>query len=103
MSLQTKSIFINSGELLIGTADQPFVYNANITLYGAQNESGIAYDNAVIAGNKILMNTNHVRIYGQARSKMARLHKEAFPGDTSIVVDTELDWKAGDRIALAPT
>jgi hypothetical protein len=34
---------------------------------------------------------------------MTRLTVEAFKGDSSIYVETLLDWVEGDRIALAPT
>lgn len=34
---------------------------------------------------------------------MTRLVAECFRGETEIYVETLLDWKEGDRIALAPT
>jgi chaperone required for assembly of F1-ATPase len=34
---------------------------------------------------------------------MGRLHKSAYPGDSSILVETNLDWVAGEKLAIAPT
>lgn len=65
--LRCKILFIRAGELHIGSSDYPFKKKAIITLYGARNESTIAFDNVIEAGNKMLVNVNKVFIYGQQR------------------------------------
>lgn len=58
LHLRAKYIFIRAGELIIGTADTPFKKNAKITLFGEKENQHMVYDNAIEAGNKILVNTN---------------------------------------------
>jgi hypothetical protein len=42
-------------------------------------------------------------MYGKQRSLRSRLLKTIMPGDTSLVVETGLDWKVNDTIALPST
>jgi hypothetical protein len=49
------------------------------------------------------MNLGNVSLYGKPRDSHSRLHSEALKGSTTFYVGTNLDWKAGDEIALAPT
>jgi len=103
IKFRAKHIFVRAGELHIGSEETPYLKNCEITLYGLRNEKAIVYDNAIEAGNKLIANINKVRMYGQNRAKMTRLVREAKAGDEVIYVEKDLDWKAGDRIALAPT
>lgn len=41
-------------------------------------------------------------VWIRERDTMSRLIKTANPGDTLITVEPNLDWDAGDQIALAP-
>lgn len=43
------------------------------------------------------------KLYGQPRDRMARMKSVAYKGDKSVYVQTALDWKAGDEVALMPT
>lgn len=62
------------------------------------------FDNGIEAGNKILINTNLVKMFGTPRTtKMTRLRQEANKNDQEIWVEPGLDLVAGDWIALAPT
>jgi hypothetical protein len=57
-----------------------------------------------LPGSKILANAGLISFHGIKReSHMTRLVAECFRGETEIYVETLLDWKEGDRIALAPT
>ncbi len=60
----------------------------------------MAYTNAVEGGNKILVNTANMEMHGARRHGHARLTKSTKKGDTTITVQTGLDWKAGEKIAL---
>lgn len=92
LHLKVKYIFIKAGELIIGNATNPFTKNAKITLYGEKENSHIVFDNAIEAGNKIIVNTGNISIYGKLRNMMSRLLAEANSGATTILVETGLDW-----------
>ena len=64
----------------------------------------MAYDDTIEAGNKLIANVGKIKMYGQPRAKkMTRLLAPANKGDTSITIETGLDFVAGDRLGLAPT
>jgi len=102
--LRAKHIFVRAGEMHIGNETHPYEKNAQITLHGEKNAATIVYDNAIEAGNKLIANVNVINMYGKPRTtKMARLHQEANMNDKEIKVETGLDLKAGDMIALITT
>lgn len=103
LHLRSKYIFVRAGELLIGSETKPFAGEAQITLYGEKESEHIVYENAVEAGNKIIANTNIMKLYGQKRIGLTRLLQSANKGDSIIYVEAGLSWKAGDKIGLAPT
>ena len=49
-----------------------------------------------------MANTNLLSFYGKQRQQYTRLRESAYKDDTSILVERNLDWSAGDRIAIAP-
>ena len=102
--LQAINIYVRAGELHIGNETHPHQHNALITLLGEKEADTIVFDNGIEAGNKILINTNIVKMFGKSRTKnLARLHQEANKGDKTIFVDVGLDLVEGDEIVLAPT
>jgi cell migration-inducing and hyaluronan-binding protein len=104
LHLKVKHLFVRAGQLFIGNETVPFLGNAHITLYGEKASQAIVFTNAVEAGNKLICNTGLVKFYGQPRaSKMTRLLKPVAAGASTIYVEKNLDWVAGDQIALAPT
>jgi len=103
LHLRTKQLFIRAGELVIGYKDKPFANKAIITLHGERNSQTIVYDGAVEAGNKNIANVGKISMYGPRRNATTRLFSEAIKGKNTFMVAPGLDWKAGDRIALAPT
>ena len=103
LNLNAKHIFVRAGELLIGSADAPYQAEASITLYGARADAQIKMSGTVEAGNKIIANTNLVEFYGKPRSRMTRLLAPVYKDFTEVMVDTGLDWVAGDEIYFAPT
>mmetsp|Transcript_29264 Transcript_29264/g.28392 ORF Transcript_29264/g.28392 Transcript_29264/m.28392 type:complete len:776 (-) Transcript_29264:1803-4130(-) len=101
---QAKYIFVRAGELLIGSEEEPFTHNAIITLYGLKDNEYIVFKDNIEAGDKILINTGRVEMHGQSRvNYLTRLTETANPGASVIYVESNLDWMAGDVIALAPT
>jgi hypothetical protein len=90
--LKAKHIFVRAGELQIGTETNPYLYNAQITLYGEKDSETIVYDNAIEAGNKVIANVGTIKMFGKSRTKkMTRLTQEANKGNTEIYVETGLD------------
>lgn len=107
--LRAKHIFIRGGELHIGNSTDPYPKIARITLHGENNldnslEFDLIYIHDVSTGNRILANAGIMKMYGLPRTgKLTRLHAEVFKDDTEIIVESNLDWVEGDRIALGPT
>jgi len=58
---------------------------------------------SIETGNKLLLNTNKVLLYGKPRSRASRLRVPVFNGKTTTIVETGLDWVAGDQLYFAPT
>jgi hypothetical protein len=104
LHLRANNIYVQKGELIIGTDQQAFSKNAKITLYGNKDENYIAFANSVEAGNKLLLNTGRIQIYGDKRKyPTTRMLYEAYPGDTIIYVESNLDWQVGEMIGIAPS
>lgn len=102
--LQAIIIYVRAGELHIGNETHPHQHNAQITLLGEKEADTLVFDNGIEAGNKILINTNVVKMFGKPRKqKMTRLSQEANKNDKTIWVEPDLDLVPGDWIALAPT
>lgn len=76
LELRAYHIFINVGELNIGTKDKPFTTKAQITLFGEAKSDTIVYAKAIEAGNKVISNTGSVQMFGVKRSRMSRLVAE---------------------------
>jgi len=94
---------VRQGELIVGSEDEPYEGHAEIRVYGDPNAETIAPSMMTEFGNKGLFNVNKVHMYGKSRDQRARLRSKAYKGDTTIQVDTGLDWVQWDSIALMPT
>ena len=74
---------------------------------GEQESDTIFWSNAIEAGNKCLINTGLLSLWGKPIGKnMLRLLAPAYPGDTTIQVDTSdisESWGSGDTLLFAPT
>lgn len=57
VNLQAMQIFVQAGELIIGTPEVPFNMTATVTLHGTANGATLAMTGALEAGNKLLANT----------------------------------------------
>lgn len=105
-NLRTKHIFIAAGELYIGTADDPYRGNAQITLTGHYDSAAVVFDNAIEAGNKVISVVGTAHLYGQGPATgFTRLTAPVAIGADTISVNAAdiADWNVGDQIFLGPT
>jgi hypothetical protein len=51
----------------------------------------------------MIANLGLVSFHGKPRSRNSRLRAPVNRGETAALVDSGLDWQAGDRVYLAPT
>lgn len=104
LNLHAKHIFVRAGELFIGSAEQPFTGEAQITLYGEQSSETIVFDNTIEAGNKVISNVGLIEMYGiQRPRRMFRLMEMAETEDTQIILEPGLDLVEGDWLGILPT
>lgn len=103
LNLNAKHIFVRAGELLIGSEDAPYEAEAKITLYGAFADAQVKMSGTVEAGNKVIANTALVEFHGKKRDRMTRLQSPVYKDFTETLVESGLDWVAGDKIYFAPT
>jgi hypothetical protein len=102
--IRVKHLYIRAGELLVGTADEPFQHDFQLTLHGEKDSEGLKFDNTITAGNKVMVNTNRVEMFGKSRTKnYFRLLETANLGDDFLVVEAGLDLVEGDALGLLPT
>ena len=71
--LKTYNLWVRAGELEIGKAGEPFPNKATIELQGDNTEEFFAFTNAIEAGNKNLVVTGLVNMYGLERDIRTRL------------------------------
>ena len=65
--LKAEHIYVRAGQLHIGSPQEPFLGTARITLYGLKEFQTMVYDQAIEAGNKLIANTNKIKMYGKPR------------------------------------
>lgn len=51
----------------------------------------------------MIFNTGFVSMHGKARSRFSRLRLDVYKGSSVAVVESGLDWVAGDELYFAPT
>ena len=71
---------VQTGELLIGSKEYPYKYNAKILLQGGRFSAPIAVEGIVDIGNKVLANTGTIKMYGIQRKYLFRLQEPAAYG-----------------------
>jgi len=101
--LRTYNLWVRSGSLEIGNETNPFEANARITLLGDNTENYWAFHRSIEAGNKNFVVTGKALLYGQPRDLTSRLRETLIAGGRTTKVEAGLDWKAGERIAIAAT
>jgi len=102
-NIECQGIWIRAGSLQAGSAATPFTHNLNIQINGFKNDSGYVFDDS-LEGNKIFVVTGILSLYGISPSTVStNLVASAFPGDTSLIVDSTSGWALGDEIVIAPS
>ena len=101
--LKVYNLWVRSGELNIGTESIPFTNKATIELQGDNTEEYFAFTQSVEAGNKNLVITGDANFYGVPRDSRTRLHRTSYRNNDELLVETGLDWVAGEMIVIAPT
>ena len=102
VTLKSHGIWVRAGELLIGSATTPFSQTAIVETLGHTESDTLTLMGTVKAGNKVLVSSNRIEMYGKARHRMTRMTASADAGADTITVDaTDLDWVVGDEIFLA--
>ncbi len=100
VSLTARWIMVH-GLLQIGTAENPFSSEANITLTGPEEDI-----NTMGGRFLVTMNGGSIEIHGVSAQKLSwgQLSESTTVGDTQLVLDRNPDgWEIGDRIVVAPS
>lgn len=86
------------GELIAGSAEQPFKQHLTITLCA---DSGAAPHPEL--GSKFIaaVNGGSIDLHGAARTSWVPLGTSAAPGYDTIRLDQPVDWRSGEQIAVA--
>ncbi len=88
-----------SGALQIGSAGQPHLHRATITLSGAPLVTG---NNGIARGLNV--QGGRLEIYGAVPQPLwTRLGDHAKAGATELVLSAPTQWRAGDTITIGPT
>ncbi len=101
--LKTFNFFVRAGSVEIGSEETPFDSIATIELQGDNTEQYFTFNSAIESGNKNLVVTGNVAFYGLPRDYRSRLQATVNKGDTSITVESGLDWQVGEKIVIAPS
>lgn len=92
LTLRAGGIFVR-GTFRAGTPAQPITHRVSILLDSAGSDGGAF---TVNAGGRLLL-------AGAPVTSWTKLRSTALPGSHTIAVDDTAGWKAGDRIAIAPS
>lgn len=104
IELRAESVLVY-GSLEIGTPEQPFIQKATITLTGpAAEATGAHTHDTEDLGKGISVLGGRLELHGEDRGvSWTRLGRDASPGDSEVVLTTEVSWRPGDVIVIAPT
>jgi hypothetical protein len=72
-------------------------------LLGETEDDTLVIGSSLKAGNKILVNTGTVKMYGKDVMRQSRLHESVKRGQNTAKVDSGLQWGEGDKLYFAPT
>lgn len=100
MDIRLRSDFVMvHGKLRIGSARRPYRHQASITL----TEEDRSADVMGMGGRLFGVMGGTVDMYGPPRASWTVLGSSAAAGDRSIELAEDIDWKVGERIAIAST
>ena len=102
ISIHSKRILIQRGNLIIGTETHPYINNKlTITLHGSQGDRHLP-----IFGTKFLGNyEGNLQIHGRAKSPCwTYLSESAYRYQNEVkVVGPLINWEIGDQVIIAPS
>ncbi len=89
VEISANTIHVN-GRFQCGTSDQPYTDDLEITLTGGQKMMSAS-------GSGV------IEIHGEERTSWLMLNQTAEAGDRSIVVESAINWRKGDKIVISST
>lgn len=102
--LQAFAIWIRSGEVNVGTEAEPFDSTVEIRLHGNNTSpSEFVFAPHIAVGNKNLIVTGKLNMFGTPRNRFTRLLDSAYPNQNTLIVSTGLDYVNGDMLGLPAT
>jgi hypothetical protein len=103
VNITANSIQIRAGSITAGSPTSPFLHNFTIQINGQKSDNGF-YIDPNIAGNKYMVVTGQLNLYGNApNTTTTYLTQSAFAGDRMIYVASSSGWNIGDTIVLSPS
>ena len=102
--LHANWIFVRAGSIVSGSPTTPTPNNIthSIVLHGLPTDPSFAFNPDVQGGNKVLVVTGNLSMYGYPKITTSYLEQNVRPGENVIFV-TGVDWQVGDEIAIAPS
>ncbi|XP_063689847.1 fibrocystin-L-like isoform X2 [Bolinopsis microptera] len=91
-------LILGGGSITIGTEDSPFQHEAIIEMHGNQQSTELP----MYGAKTLAVRNGTVEMHGKEVSpKWTELGETAEAGTTSIIINTETNWKVSDQIALS--
>mmetsp|Transcript_20181 Transcript_20181/g.37625 ORF Transcript_20181/g.37625 Transcript_20181/m.37625 type:complete len:2913 (-) Transcript_20181:48-8786(-) len=102
ITLSSYTIHVRQGGIFSGTQKSPLMPQVlhEIVLHGNVSSQVYALASDFDVGNKALVVTGKLNLYGAPREVWRRLVQNALPGEKAIFVE-EGQWRVGDQIVLA--
>ena len=98
-TFDARAIMIHNGIFEAGTEDEPYTSKLTITMHGKKYEKNIP-----IYGNKVLgVRYSTLDIHGEPRTSWTSLDSTISPGENTLTLVEEVDWKAGEKIMITST
>lgn len=102
--LRSKSIYVKGGVLKAGELDTPYTQKITIEIHGERTNPTTLVDDYVDGGNKNLIVTGEMSLYGVAPAVViTRMADYADIGATTLTVTDAIDWQVGDTIVVTAT
>jgi len=112
-NLQALTIYIAPGNetfpvgiLRAGSPEEPFNQTATITLLGNPGSPIFTIDQDRDAGNMVMVVLGELRLHGLPRTPLSshvHLASTSVAGQTTVEVDTDVDWQPGEQIVISST
>ena len=99
-SFDAMYVFVRGGYMEVGTKQFPYTSKLTLTMHGTAEDPYIP-----IYGNKVIgLRDGILEMHGVERvPAWTSMEKTSMPGDTTITLNTAVDWKVGEQIAIAST